>query len=176
MTGDFDDYYLAYGALSDLPEQTGKTTGYMSPAFDPATGRMYKTDASALGNAFENTVVVKQASDLTNIDSTKNYMIDGVVDMGSTPIVVPTGGISISGLNGARDTAKLISTENNYTIVDLAESGRHTLNLGGRAEGVSIHGFTNLDTGDRIEIWVENYTAARNVTAQLDGNVSILER
>lgn len=69
-----------------------------------------------LRNAPENTVFVKQASDLQNIDSTKNYMIDGSIDMGSQSIIVPEGGISISGLNGARDTSILYSSADNYTM------------------------------------------------------------
>lgn len=75
------------------------------------------------GVKFDNTVVVKDAFDLETIDSTKNYMIDGVVDMGSTPIIVPEGGISISGLNGARDTAKLISSADNYSMFISPDGG-----------------------------------------------------
>ena len=69
-----------------------------------------------IGRTYDNTVIVKQASDLANIDSSKNYMIDGAIDMGSTPIVVPSGGLSLAGLNGARDTSQLYSTAENYTM------------------------------------------------------------
>lgn len=62
------------------------------------------------------TKVVRSAEDLQNIRSDINYMVDGPVDMGSTSIIVPEGGISISGLNGARDTAILYSTADNYTM------------------------------------------------------------
>lgn len=98
-----DNYYLAYRPISGLPTRTGKTDSYIALVQNTTTGRLYKQSAAAIGNTFENTVVVKSASDLTNIDSTKNYMLDGVIDMGSQSIEVPTGGISISGLNGARD-------------------------------------------------------------------------
>lgn len=62
----------------------------------------------------DNVVVVKQASDLLNIDSTKLYYIDGIIDMGTTQIVVPTGGISIKG--ESFDLSGLISSEDNYTM------------------------------------------------------------
>lgn len=70
-----------------------------------------------------NTKVVKTPSDLLNIDSTKNYIIDGVIDMGSQPVIVPEGGISIAGLNGARDTAKLFSSEDGYTLFVSPDGG-----------------------------------------------------
>lgn len=82
----------------------------------PIIGGGGVTEAQLLQRTYSNTVIVKKASDLTNIDSTKNYMIDGFVDMGSQTIIVPEGGISISGLNGARDTAILFSSVDNHTF------------------------------------------------------------
>lgn len=72
---------------------------------------------------YNNTRVVKSPEDFADIDSTKNYMIDGAIDMGSTSIEVPEGGISISGLNGARDTAILYSSEDNYTMFTSPSGG-----------------------------------------------------
>lgn len=66
--------------------------------------------------SFDNTVIVKSPQDLQNIDSTKNYMIDGAIDMGTTQIKVPVDGISISGLNGGREVCVLYSSEDNYTM------------------------------------------------------------
>ena len=48
------------------------------------------------------------------IDSTKQYFLDGVIDMGSTPITVPPTGITIVGLSF--DISGLISSEDNYTM------------------------------------------------------------
>lgn len=60
-------------------------------------------------------VRVSQASDLAgDLDSTKEYFIDGIVDMGSQQVVVPTGGLSLTGYNF--DVSKLISSEDNYTM------------------------------------------------------------
>lgn len=65
---------------------------------------------------FENTVIVKSPSDLQNIDSGKNYIIDGDIDMGSQQIEIPESGISIGGLNAGRDTSILRSSEDNYSL------------------------------------------------------------
>lgn len=77
---------------------------------------------------FNNTVIVRDPSDLQDIDSTKNYMIDGAVDMGTAQIIVPETGISLSGLNGARDTAKLISSADNYEMF-ISPSGGYSGNV-----------------------------------------------
>ena len=62
----------------------------------------------------ETTIIVKQASDFGVIDSTKVYVIDGIIDMGATQIVVPVGGITIIGYSF--DVSGLISSEDNYTM------------------------------------------------------------
>jgi hypothetical protein len=69
----------------------------------------------AAENLLENVIVVRSASQLSGtIDSTKAYLIDGIVDMGSTSIEVPAGGINIRGITVG--VSKLISSENNYTM------------------------------------------------------------
>lgn len=70
------------------------------------------TDAES--RLLDNVVIVKQASDLLNIDSTKLYYIDGIIDMGTTQIVVPVGGMSIKG--ESFDLSGLVSSEDNYTM------------------------------------------------------------
>ncbi len=62
----------------------------------------------------EKIVRVKQASDFGVIDSTKIYVIDGIIDMGSTSIEVPSGGINIIGYTF--DVSKLISSDASYTM------------------------------------------------------------
>ncbi|MEH6451284.1 MAG: hypothetical protein V7765_21665 [Oleispira sp.] len=67
------------------------------------------------GLEFSNQVTVKTASDLAGtLDSTKEYFIDGVIDMGSQSIEVPSGGLNFSGYNF--NVSKLISSEPNYTM------------------------------------------------------------
>ena len=69
---------------------------------DPATG-------------LSNRVVVTEASDLSGtLDSTKEYFIDGIVDMGSQSITLPQGGLSLTGYNF--DVSKLISSAAGYTM------------------------------------------------------------
>jgi hypothetical protein len=64
------------------------------------------------------TVVVNQSNKHVTlggvIDSTKQYLLDGIIDMGTTQITVPIGGMSIKGLSF--DISGLTSTEDNYTM------------------------------------------------------------
>lgn len=63
----------------------------------------------------DNTVIVKNASQLTSpLNPTINYFIDGFIDMGTTQIKVPEGGLNISGYNF--DNSCLFSTADNYTM------------------------------------------------------------
>ena len=48
------------------------------------------------------------------IDSTKEYFLDGIIDLGTTQITVPTTGITIKGYSF--DVSGLISSEDNYTM------------------------------------------------------------
>jgi hypothetical protein len=60
-------------------------------------------------------VIVSSASDLAGtLDSTKEYFLDGVIDMGSQSVEVPSGGLYISGYNF--DTSKLTSAQSSYTM------------------------------------------------------------
>ena len=63
-------------------------------------------------------ILVNQANKDTTlggvIDSTKQYFLDGVIDMGSTQITVPPTGITILGLSF--DISGLTSSEDNYTM------------------------------------------------------------
>ena len=61
-----------------------------------------------------NTVIVNSASDFGTIDSSKVYFLDGVIDMGTTSLVVPTTGITIIG--SSFDVSGLTSSEDNYTL------------------------------------------------------------
>ena len=64
---------------------------------------------------FENRVIVTSAADLENIDCTKEYFLDGIIDMGTTSLVVPTTGITIRG--HSFDLSGLISSEPNHVLV-----------------------------------------------------------
>tara|TARA_R110000850_G_C9996087_1_gene467975 strand:+ start:23431 stop:24711 length:1281 start_codon:yes stop_codon:yes gene_type:complete len=65
--------------------------------------------------ANNNVILVKVASDLSGVlDSTKEYFIDGIIDMGTQSIEVPAGGLSLVGYNF--NLSKLTSSEDNYTM------------------------------------------------------------
>lgn len=62
----------------------------------------------------DNIVIVRKASDLTNIDSTKEYFLDGIIDMGTQSIEVPATGMTIRGYSF--DLSGLTSSEDSYTM------------------------------------------------------------
>ena len=67
------------------------------------------------GSTLLNRVIVKSASDfLGELSSTKEYFIDGEIDMGSQSIEIPVGGLNITGYSF--DVSKLTSTADNYTM------------------------------------------------------------
>ena len=74
--------------------------------------------ASPIDEALDNRIVVNQINYLTTIggviDSSKQYFIDGIVDMGTTQITVPVGGINVNG--HSFNLSALVSTEDNYTL------------------------------------------------------------
>lgn len=75
---------------------------------------MRQLNLSDIEGSSESLVIVKDVSDFGVIDSSKVYLIDGVIDMGSTSLEVPVGGINLLGHNF--NISKLISSENNYTL------------------------------------------------------------
>jgi len=94
----------------------------------PLNGQVlkYKTGALAWLNQDEdpnlsNRIVVTQASDFGVIDSTKEYFLDGVIDMGATQITVPSGGINIKGFDF--NVSGLTSSENTYEMFTGATAG-----------------------------------------------------
>ncbi len=84
-----------------------------------------------------NRVTVTQASDLSGVlDSTKEYFIDGIIDMGSQSIEVPQGGLNLSGYNF--DVSKLISSAAAYTMFTSPVGGSG--NLLGKDYAIEVTG------------------------------------
>lgn len=82
-------------------------------------------------------VVVTQASDLAGtLLSTVEYFIDGIVDMGSQSITIPSGGLNLSGYNF--DVSQLISTASSYTMFVSPVGGSG--NLLGKDYGIDVSG------------------------------------
>ena len=95
------------------------------------------TVAAGSFNELNNRVIVYTAAELTGtLDSTKEYFLDGVIDMGSQSIEVPAGGLSIVGYSF--DLSKLISSANTYTMFTspVGNSG----NLLGRDFAIEVTG------------------------------------
>jgi hypothetical protein len=73
-------------------------------------------------NKSDTTILVQEVADfgtivndvVIDIDSTKIYVIDGIINMGAVSIEVPSGGMSFLGYTF--DVSQLISSEDNYTM------------------------------------------------------------
>jgi hypothetical protein len=126
---------ISHAVLTDpeIHEPKGITTA--------AAGEVYKADGlgSGIWQASEGVkrVFVTEASDLAGtLDSTVEYFIDGVIDMGSQTITVPAGGLNLSGYNF--DISKLVSSEAGYTMFISAGGGSG--NLLGKDYGIEVTG------------------------------------
>ena len=84
-----------------------------------------------------NRVTVEQASDLAGVlDSTKEYFIDGIIDMGSQSIEVPQGGLNLSGYNF--DISQLTSSAVGYTMFTSPAGGSG--NILGKDYAIEVNG------------------------------------
>ncbi len=98
-------------------------------------GNNLEIGGSTVGLA--NRVAVTQAAQLAGtLDSTKEYFIDGIVDMGSQTIEIPAGGLSLSGYNF--DVSKLISSAAGYTMFTSPAGGSG--NLIGKDYAIEVTG------------------------------------
>ena len=132
-------------------------------------------------DGFDNLIIVKKASDFRNIDSTKVYMIDGVVDMGTQSIEVPEGGISIAGLNGARDVSILTSSEDNYTMFTSPSGGYSgdvvieslTITVGGANS--KVYNLDNDENSNALDIIGVNYVSCTSLGELTDYRQILLD-
>ena len=100
-----------------------------------------------------------------------------VYDGDQTIDVEIKGNLSFTGTNG--DVINIyvrLWDDSASSYVDLSETAGSTLNASGRAEGVSFNAIGTMDNSDRIELWVENDSGARDVTALVNGYVILSER
>ena len=120
----------------------------ISSTVDPSTG-------------LSNRVVVTEAADLSGaLDSTKEYFIDGIVDMGSQSITLPQGGLSLTGYNF--DVSKLTSSAAGYTMFVSPVGGSG--NLIGKdyaievtGAGSQVYNITSSEGFDAFEFARVNY-------------------
>ena len=80
--------------------------------------KIFPSGSTPVDDVLDNRIIVNQINVATTlggvIDSTKEYFLDGIIDMGTTQITVPTTGMSIKGYSF--DLSGLTSSENNYTM------------------------------------------------------------
>lgn len=99
-------------------------------------------------NTYSSEVPVRSRFDLLGpIDSTKLYIIDGEIDMGSQSIEVPAGGFNYQGKGFI--PSKLYSSEPNYTMFVSAPGGSGDIN--GESCTITVNG-TNSKVYDLIAV------------------------
>lgn len=113
-----------------------------------------------LAKKLRNRVIVNQDNyEVTlgnNPDATKEYFIDGIIDVGLTHIHVPAGGLLITGYGFNR--SKLISTEANFTLFQGAAVGdvflkSLTIGISGTNSGVfALFGDTGNEAIEMREV------------------------
>ena len=108
--------------------------------------------------ALEGRKIVRDASDLTgDLFSDIEYFIDGQIDMGTTSIVVPAGGLHFAGHN--IELSSLFSSANNYTMfITPASSGSGSIfgsNCFISVTGTGSEVFDLIgDTGNELFEWL----------------------
>lgn len=112
-------------------------------------------------------VVIKDPADWPDvIDSSVEYFIDGVVDMGYRSIVVPPSGINISGYNF--DLSKLISSHSNYTMFISPDGGSGNFlgkdyGIEVTGEGSSVYNLTSATGFEAFEFQRINYNGCTSL-------------
>lgn len=144
----------------------------------PGTG-LWSSIATSLNSMFTElynlfsgtTVLVKSAADLAVIDSDKVYIIDGIIDMGTTSITVPATGINIEGLNV--NVSGLTSSASNYTmfVSEVGGSGdvfmeKITITTSGASS--QVYDLIDVDGGHSIEVIGVNYISCTSL-GEIDG-------
>ena len=80
--------------------------------------KLFPSGSTPVDDILDNRIIVNQLNFATTlggtIDSTKEYFLDGVIDLGTTQITVPVNGITIKGYSF--DLSGLTSSEDNYTM------------------------------------------------------------
>lgn len=139
-----DDAVLTQGALGSLNDTEwgygdNDSLGYSTIYFrydtsdpdelvwDRLKAIMSEEGVSALSNPLFYTYerIVRAPEDFFPLESSVVYRIDGAVDMGTTTLEVPSGGLSIIG--STFDISKLTSSEDNYTLFSSPVGGSGNL-------------------------------------------------
>jgi len=107
------------------------------------------------------------------IDSTKEYFLDGIIDMGANQITVPSDGINIKGYDF--DISGLTSTENNYTMFtggaagDILWSDFHIDVSGTNSQVLDVTDGTGLHAFEVVRINFNNCTSLGELNGYRQG-------
>lgn len=117
--------------------------------------------------------ILKQVYSAADFDSPARddvtYVVNGAIDMGSTSIVVGTGGLSIKG--SAFKVSSLSSSEDSYTLLSGAAAGDIEMSdLSFTASGASskVFGITDHDGNSAIDITKVNFNGCTSL-GYIDG-------
>ena len=133
-------------------------------------------DLTNLPDLLDNRIMVKQASDLSgSLDSTKEYFVDGFIDMGSQPIEVPQGGLTLTGYSF--DLSKLTSSVAAYTMFTSPVSGSGNIIdrdfavevTGAGSQVYDLVGDTGLEAIEHLRINWNNCTSLGTVDSYRQG-------
>lgn len=109
------------------------------------------------------------------IDSTKEYFIDGLIDLGNTSIEVPAGGINLKGYDF--NISCLTSSANNYTMFTSPVGGSgnviiHALKIITNGLNSQVYDLTSATGFEAIEVTELNYencTSLGEITSYRQG-------
>lgn len=107
----------------------------------------------------DNLIIVKQSSDLTNIQSDKQYFLAGVIDMGTTSIDL-SGGKKLSIRGADFNVSGLFSSEDNYDLITGADAGNINLfDISIEVNGTNsrVYNITSNNGFNSIEVIRINY-------------------
>ena len=116
----------SYVRYKDITTPVGDEFVYLDSPSDDVPRRISVNNlGSSSFGTLDGRIVVNQSNVATTlggtIDSTKQYFIDGSIDMSGVTVTVPSTGIFIKGYN--LDLSELTCADNNYVMFDGATAG-----------------------------------------------------
>jgi hypothetical protein len=115
----------SYVVFKDVTSLDGTESIYLDSSTDNIARKIPVTNFNQSLGGLDNRIVVNQSNVSTTlggtIDSTKQYFIDGTIDMTGVTVTVPSTGIFIKGYN--LDLSFLTCSDNSYTMFNGATAG-----------------------------------------------------
>ena len=153
--------------IPSIAEEVSSSSDDYLMFYDTSAGGLRKQTKEDLLQDLISVVFVRTAADLLPpLDNTKMYVLDGIIDMGSQSIEVPSGGLNLLGYSF--DVSKLISSAAGYVMFTSPIGGSG--NVLGREMAIEVTGsgssVYNLvgDTGfEAIELVRVNWNDCENL-------------